>query len=191
MTARVVGVDPSLSSTGLAIITRTEGVTTQHQVIDGRVFLTVTTLKPTSTGTPKTVVEEAERVADLVDQVCTSAAGAEHVYIESLALNSRTGKYAERAHLYFSLVAALHARRHTVTVLAPTTLKKRITGSGRADKDHMTAAIRYSWSSLGWDDGPVGGRSDRADASALAWCAALDQGWVVPPPATGSQSCAA
>lgn len=182
MSERLVGVDPSLSSTGFAIITRTEDVVTEHHTIPGKLILTTITIKPAG-ATPRNAVEEVERVQEIVDQVCKSSHHAVAVYVESPALASRTGKALERAHLYFSLVAAFHARRVPVTTVAPTTLKKRITGSGRADKDAVISVVRHAWSSNGWSDGAVGGRSDRADATGLAWMAALDHGWDVPLPA--------
>lgn len=122
---------------------------------------------------------EVRRVDDIVTQLCTSLAGVEAVYVEAPAYASRTGKYTERSYLYYSFLAALVLRRTAFEVLPPATLKKRVTGSGRATKDAVLTTVRSEWSSSGWSDTPKQGTYDRADASALAWCAAFDQGFDV------------
>lgn len=174
MTERLVGVDPSLSSTGIAVITRVAG----HGPVPTRIFLTAETFRIPATGTGP--LAESERVASIVHDVCSSSGGALRMTIEGLALNSRTGKYAERAHLFYALVAACAARRWAFEVVAPTSLKKQVTGNGRASKEDVLDAVRAGWGDAGWDDGPVTGRFDRADASALAWVSAGQMGWAVP-----------
>jgi Holliday junction resolvasome RuvABC endonuclease subunit len=183
---RVSGVDPSLTSTGLGVVTATDDIGGGTlRLVAGTVRLTTGVVKSDVTRDPDThpAVYETHRVADIVEQVCRSVAGSELVYVESPALSSRTGKSAERAHLYFSLLAALAARRIPFDTMAPTRLKKRVTGSGRAGKDDVLAAVRRAWGESGtegggWSDTPAGGRHDRADAAALAWCAAVDAGWI-------------
>ena len=121
-----------------------------------------------------------------MSQLCRSLAGAELVYVEAPAYASRTGKYTERGYLYYTLLAALVLRRTEFDVIPPTTLKKRTTGSGRATKGEMLNTVRSTWSSAGWSETPKQGIHDRADASALAWCAAVDRGLDVPKPAVAS-----
>lgn len=182
MSRRIVGIDPSLTSTGFAVITKVDGLVTDHHVIPEQVFLTVSSFKPDpvpDTGQAP-AVREAARVASIVDDVCSSSAGAERVMLEGLALQSRTGKYAERAHLFYALVTAYVARRVQVESLAPSSLKKAVTSNGRASKDEVLDAVRAAWSERGWEDGPKTGRFDRADATALAWVAAAQAGWDVP-----------
>lgn len=181
---RISGVDPSLTSTGIAVITETgDRGGTVHKLVQGRIILTTGVVKSDAVRDPTAhpAVHEVARVEDIVEQVCRSVAGSEVVYVESPALGSKTGKPAERGHLYFALLAAFSARRIEFDTLAPTQLKKRVTGNGRAGKDEVLAAVRAAWSELGWQDGPVGGRSDRADAAGLAWVAATDRDWNVPP----------
>lgn len=174
---RVVGIDPSLTSTGFAAITRTDGA---GPAFPPRIFLTASSFKPaTIVGTG--AVAEAARVVSIVDSICTSAASAERVLLEALAFSSRNGKYAERAHLFYALVTAFVARRVQVESLAPTSLKKSVTGSGRASKEEVLEAVREAWGDRGWEDGLKGGRFDRADAAALAWVSAAQMGWDVPP----------
>ncbi len=178
-----MGVDPSLTSTGFAVITKVDGLVTDHHVIPERVFLTVSSFKPDpipDTG-QSAALREAARVVSIVDDVCSSSAGAERVMLEGLALQSRTGKYAERAHLFYALVSAFAARRSRVDSLAPSSLKKAVTSNGRASKDEVLDSVRAAWSERGWEDGPKTGRFDRADAAALAWVAAAQEGWDVPP----------
>ena len=170
----VAGIDPSLTSTGIAVLTETLGCSK----FPPRIFLTVESYKPTMTGSGAGA--EVARVQSVVEQVCESTHSAELILIEGLALSSRTGKYAERAHLYYSLHAAYLARRRNVDTVAPTSLKKLVTGNGRADKDQVLDAVRAAWSDRGWSDGLKTGRYDRADAAALAWVAAARSGWDVP-----------
>lgn len=127
-------------------------------------------------------VYEVRRVEDIVSQLCTSLAGAEVVYVESPAYASRTGKYAERAHLYYALLAALVVRRTVFEVIPPTSLKKRVTGDGRASKDQVLNTVRSGWTNDGWSDTPKQGIHDRADATGLAWLAAAEHGFDVPKP---------
>lgn len=125
-------------------------------------------------------VFEVRRVADIVDQLCTSVAGVELVYVEAPAYASRTGKYTERAYLYYTVLAALAVRGIRFEVVAPASLKKRVAGSGRAPKGAVLDTVRSAWSNAGWSDTPKQGVHDRADASALAWCAAFDRAFDVP-----------
>lgn len=175
---RVSGVDPSLTSTGIAVVTRTEGV----PPVAGRTFLTTSVVKsdtPELEGDVHPAVYEVHRVESIVEQVCRSVAGSELVYVESPAFASKSGKPAERAHLYFAMLAAFVVRRIRFDTLTPAQLKKRVTGNGRAQKDEVLDAVRAAWGERGWVDTPVGGRSDRADAAGLAWVAAHDLGWDV------------
>jgi Holliday junction resolvasome RuvABC endonuclease subunit len=176
---RVVGIDPSLTSTGFAVVTHVDGLTTEYHTIPERVFLTASSFTPDPIE-GKGAVAEAARVASIVDAVCVSAHGAERVMLEGLALQSRTGKYAERAHLFYALVTAFVARRTSVDSLAPSSLKKAVTSNGRASKDEVLDAVRAAWSDRGWEDGLKTGRFDRADAAALAWVAAAQAGFDVP-----------
>lgn len=144
-------------------------------------FLTASVVKSDlRAGNEHPAVFEVHRVADIVEQVCVSVAGSELVLVESPAFASRTGKPAERAHLYFSLLAAFTARRIRFDTLTPAQLKKRVTGSGRAEKSAVLDAVREMWGGAGWVDGKVSGRHDRADAAALAWMAAQDQEFTLP-----------
>lgn len=171
----VAGIDPSLTGTGIAVITKTVPWTKGDE---SRIFLTTELIKVPAKGVGPAA--ESERVTSIVDAVCESTGSAELVNVESLALNSRTGKYAERAHLYYALIAAFLVRRKAFDTLTPSQLKKRTTGNGRADKEEVLAAVREAWGDRGWHEGLKGGRYDRADAAALAWVAAEAVGIEVP-----------
>lgn len=180
---RVSGVDPSLTSTGLAVVTATDdhgGNTTVF--VPGTVRLTTGVVKSdvVRAANDHPAVYETNRVADIVEQVCRSVYGSELVLVESPALGSRTGKPAERAHLYFALLAAFTVRRIVFDTRTPAQLKKQITGNGRADKQQVLDAVRAAWGEHGWVDGPAAGRFDRADAGALAWMAAVHCGYRIP-----------
>lgn len=185
---RVSGVDPSLTSTGLAVVTATGdhgGNTTVF--VPGTVRLTTGVIKSDVKPAPDQhpAVYETNRVADIVEQVCKSVWGSELVLVESPAYASKMGKAAERAHLYFALLAAFTVRRIHFDTRTPAQLKKQVTGNGRADKHAVLDAVRAAWGECGWVgrgwvDGPAAGRFDRADAGALAWMAAVHCGYRIP-----------
>lgn len=179
-----MGIDPSLTCTGIAVITRTQGGGNEHQHIPGRVFLTASMIKVESLG--QGPLAESARVQEIVQLACGSSGGALRVTIESIPPKPRmSAKYAERAHLYYALVAAYVARRIEVATLTASELKKLVTGDGGGksedSKQRVLDAVRAAWGERGWSDGPIGGRNDRADASALAWVSAAQEGWDVPP----------
>lgn len=189
---RVSGVDPSLQSTGVAVVTATGdhgGNTTIH--VPGTVRLTTGVIKSDVKQLPDQhpAVYETKRVADIVEQVCKSVFGSELVLVESPAYASKMGKAAERAHLYFSLCAAFTVRRIPFDTRTPAQLKKQVTGNGRADKHAVLDAVRSAWGESGWTEGAAAGRFDRADAAALAWMAAVHCGYRIP--ANSSQAVSA
>lgn len=138
MTPRVVGVDLSLRSTGVA----------------GRGWVDRVVPPRGLTGLPR-LRWIRSAVLDLVRP-------AELVVIEGLAFASTTGKAAERAGLWWLTVDSIQAADVPVAVVPPACRCRYATGRGNASKDAVLAATirRYP-------DVPVTG-NDEADALVLA-----------------------
>lgn len=148
----VVGLDLSLTSSGLARITWGLGTTvteTWHRGVGG---LT-------------TITDPAERCrvlhglkTDIVDWV----APCDLVVVEKLVPNPASRSTNERAALWYLVVSALVGRSVRVVELHPSTLKVYATGRGDAKKPDMRAAARTAWPDV------VTSCSDEDDALWLA-----------------------
>lgn len=129
MTA-AVGLDLSLTSSGLARITWGLGTTvteTWHRGVGG---LT-------------TITDPAERcrvLHGLKTDIVDWAYPAQLVVVEKLVPNPASRSTNERAALWYLVVSALVVRGVEVAEVHPSTLKSYATGSGRADKDAMRDA---------------------------------------------------
>jgi crossover junction endodeoxyribonuclease RuvC len=155
---RVVGVDLSLTSTGLAdSCGRTQRVRTKS--CDG-VPATVRRLATISREVHSFATMTAGE--DGVDGPRYAADLADLVVIEGPSFASTSGQQHTRGGLWWAVVDALHWADLPILVIPPTTLKKYATGSGSAGKDAVLAAAikRYPQ----WD---ISG-NDVADAVVLA-----------------------
>ena len=126
--SKVLGIDVSLTSTGLA------GSAGWTDVI-----------KPAK-------LDGVERMAFVRARLADYADGADLVVIEGPSFGSIGGKPHERAGLWWQ--ARLAFRHCRVAVVSPSTLKKYATGSGRSDKDAvvLAAARRFPWFDGGNDE---------------------------------------
>jgi crossover junction endodeoxyribonuclease RuvC len=150
---KIVGLDLSLTSTGLAAICDDDTVPAPYAFVD-RI-----TSKPTGT----TLEASAQRLAIIVDAVHGWVhAGTDLVVIEGLAYSSTNGKATERAGLWWLTVNRLLRAGYRVAVVTPTARAKYATGKGNAAKDAVLAAVirRYP-------DVELSG-NDEADALVLA-----------------------
>lgn len=115
----VVGLDPSLRATGLALP-------------DGE-LLTITT--PSCS----TLDDRIERIRHVVGKVGVRARIGALVVIEGPAFGMNNKATHELAGLWWALVVRLAEQGNQIAVLSPGQLKKFATGSGRASKpDHRT-----------------------------------------------------
>ncbi|WP_141211273.1 RuvC family protein [Enemella dayhoffiae] len=123
MSATVIGIDPSLTATGIC--------TTAGDLITLR-------STPTAGGLP----EELARIEALTGRILAHADGADVAVIEAPSFGqSRQGGEHIRAGLWWMIVAALtHADISTVRV-PPAALKKFATGRGNATKPDMRMAL--------------------------------------------------
>lgn len=164
----VVGIDPSLASTGLARITygspawwvvECDTIATQGRRGDG-------------------LAARAERIDDIARGVKNFVDGASMVVLEGPSFGSRGGSSWDRAGLWWrivdNLVCAEVGTGVHFGVCSPSSRAKFATGRGNADK----AAVAASAAKL-WPDAEIG-NSDEADALVLASMAACTQEWPVP-----------
>lgn len=150
-----VGLDLSLVSSGFAIIE------------DGKVLASgVIKSKPSGdlpVNETKRIVKIAEELVQKIDEFCPNQ-NPDLVCIENLAFMARNTsaltQLAGLAHLVRTLLVEFG---WDYCLVAPSSLKKFITGSGKADKDQMLMAVykNYGFESL---------NSDVCDAYSLAVC---------------------
>ncbi len=143
---RVVGVDLSLTSTGVAT------------------YGDVDRIIPPKRRSNDDLEYALDRICFITSRVIEYVRAADLVVIEGLAFASHTGKATERAGLWWRVVAALDHRDIPVAVMAPTARAKYACGKGNAGKDEVMLAVARRFPSYG-----ISG-NDMADA--LALCAA-------------------
>ena len=122
----VVGIDLSLTSTGVATVR-------EHAVTAGVI---------TSAGhRGDDLTARIARITRLVEQVLDWVPPGVLVVIEGPSYGSTGGSAWDRAGAWHRLVARLVARDCQVAVVAPATRAKWATGSGRSDKAAVAAVI--------------------------------------------------
>lgn len=145
----VVGLDLSLTSTGVAIWDGLAGQIQLHRI--------------RSTGTKTdTWSQRHQRITKLaadIDALITSTRT--FILIEAPAYGSTTGSVWDRAGAWWKVYSLLEAWGDSILPIEPSVVKKFATGKGNADKDAVLAAVvrRYP-------DIDVTG-NDQADAVAL------------------------
>lgn len=144
---QVVGVDPSLTSTGVALVSGT-GVTSGVVTSSGR--------------RGDALPARDARLTGLVAGVMEWVPPGSLVVVEGPSFASVGGSSWDRAGLWHRLVHAFHGAGCGVAVVAPTTRAKWATGSGKADKAAVAAAVARMVPTVEL------GSSDAADAVALA-----------------------
>lgn len=119
-----VGIDLSLTGTGLAIVDEV-GIRTHLFTSKGK--------KDAS------LAERANRLNDLTNAIVQSVPSGALVVIEQPAYSQTGGSHHDRSGLWWLILTALHPY-HRVVEVAPGNLKKYATGNGKAGKDEMLAA---------------------------------------------------
>lgn len=150
----IVGVDPSLTDTGVAELVC-------NSVGEWSAF-------PHNFPTVGRRGASALETADRINRISTNVAGivqqADLLVIEGPSMGSSHGMQHERAGLWWRIVHRASMHDVPAAVVAPTTLKKFATGAGNASKQNMKNAAMTRWAHL---VGPV--RNDNiADALHLA-----------------------
>jgi crossover junction endodeoxyribonuclease RuvC len=120
---RVVGVDPSMTATGIATADGCETITSK------------------SLGKSATGVDELRRLQRIVVQTVDACRDADLVVIEVPAFSSVTGKSTDRAGLHWLIRDRLDVERIPVALVITSSLKKYATGKGNAGKDEVLIAV--------------------------------------------------
>lgn len=165
----VGGLDLSLTSTGVAIIT---------QRVNGVCLANVSTV--TSRGKRgDTLVDRSTRLLTLRNEIIYVLGLCQLVVVEGPAFGTKGGSPLDRYGLWWSTVGKLLDLGVKVAVCPPSTNKKFITGSGNASKGAVCAAITRLWPDVQLSP-KANAAEDEADALALAHAGAVWSGWQVP-----------
>ena len=149
-----VGLDLSLTKTGITILGHGGTV-----IYSGLVKSKPCGDKP---------IDETRRIVKIAEEIMTKlgtvASGPRIVAIEGLAFMAKGTSLVQLAGLNYMIRAALDKERWPFIIVAPTTLKKFITGSGKGDKDMISMAIYKNYGFEALDN-------NVADSFGLAACA--------------------
>lgn len=164
MTAYVLGVDVSLTATGVARYYQGGPCTTEAI---------------TSTGKRADSIEQrAFRIVDICRRLADHAPASfppALAVIENPSFGSVGGSAWDRAGLWWQIVSRLvHRLDVPVALVAPATRAKWATGNGRADKAAVASALTRRY-------GVEFPSNDEADAGALALMGAHRLGWITAP----------
>ncbi|UVK59012.1 RuvC-like resolvase [Gordonia phage KappaFarmDelta] len=173
----IVGLDPSLTSTGIAILARYEGDDVAH-------VRTLRSVGHQSTDSKSWVHRSRRIVTQTRFVVQAIPRDTELVVIEEMPAHMKMQhSLIDRWVLWFGIVSQLDQMRIPVAVVNPATREKWATGKvvrGLDPKDRkarVTTAVRAQW------DGHLEQRvrnHDEADALTLASMGALHTGWTLP-----------
>ena len=139
----IAGIDPSLTSTGVAVVRSPE-----------RVETSTVTSKPPAPGT-ETIRTRFERMEQLASSILDLVEGADVVGIESPAYGMRNaGKVHDRSGLWWWVVGQLEACSVPVVEVTPPSRMMYTTGKGNAGKDLVlvTAAATYKQAKITGND---------------------------------------
>jgi Holliday junction resolvasome RuvABC endonuclease subunit len=177
MMAIIAGIDPSLTSTGIAVLQDGNPVTITHvghgtrngasyahrsDRIVSQVRAVIDTVWKSSPGYPRTnITKDAPPLIDLA-------------LIEGPAYGANLPSAHDRAGLFWGLYSSLRAKRIPVIVIPPAKLKIWATGIGNATKPLVLEATRQSWPYTRITN------HDEADALALASIGAAHAGDPLP-----------
>lgn len=173
----VLGLDPSLTGTGVAWIGPTA------PVVDEQRFAVETFTIRSRGQRADTLADRDRRIVKMVGELRESIAwlyanhGIDLAVIEGPSHGSRGGSAWDRAGLWWGYVRELYALNIPVAICAPTTRIKWATGSGRATASTKTD-VGVSLSRL-WP-GVAAEGDNEWDALALATIGAQHLGWKVP-----------
>jgi Holliday junction resolvasome RuvABC endonuclease subunit len=172
---KVLGVDPSLTATGLAII-ETDGVPGRERV------LATTCIETRPRDEDGRAQGDGERqhiiaaaVAAFTDEHKPDIAGLEKTYMDPLKAANVTGRLE---YLRGRIAGVLHERGVLVVDVAPASRAKALGVNGRgvkraAQKAQVAASVKLRY---GLDVGPLGITIDEADAIGVALAAAVKHG---------------
>ncbi|MDV8066406.1 crossover junction endodeoxyribonuclease RuvC [Rhodococcus sp. IEGM 1366] len=171
MSTTVVGIDPSLTGTGIAILGHPKTAESPNVPI-------LTTVKTEKRGTR--FLDRANRISQQIEQIWKAMPPLVRlVVIEDLpVVNPMPGAasaYQDRSALIIALGAKIQKAGLPLVAVNLSTLKLFAAGNGHAKKPEMIEAMKFLWphADIGKDD-------NRADALALATMGAFHLGWHEP-----------
>lgn len=170
----VVGLDPSISGAGIAVIRTADPRIAMYGNVDA--YTQVITSRGRASDT---MPQQAARLLAMRNAVMDRVPrDADLVMIEGLALGKTNPGTDRLAHLFWLLVSALGQvvpNAHITRVAIPT-LKKAVTDNGKADKRAVQAGVTRWWPGVAMRD------DNAADALALASLGAVHMRVPVPFP---------
>lgn len=180
----IVGIDLSLQCTGIAILTETQmcGIKLTTGVIPstGKRKDTLITRHDRLTTIGQEVLHYCPGPGTLPADTWLSVVGIDQeevddafAVIEGTTPGQAGGSVVDRYALWWFVVGGLIRRGVPVAVVGPSSMKKAITGNGRADKAAVAGKIKDLYPDL------VITSSDVADACGLAHLGAVALGWDV------------
>jgi len=160
---RVCGIDYSLTCTGIAIATL---------LANGQVKMNTSTV--TSKGKrAASLVDRHARITQIGQDILHHARVADLVVIEGMTPGAKGGSPHDRAAGWWWVVGGCIRAEVPVAVVAPTSLKLAIAGSGRADKASVAVALSRLWPDVDVTS------SDVSDAVGLAHLGAVYLNWPI------------
>lgn len=164
----VVGLDLSLTDTGLAVVSD-----------DGRAQVGRISSKPPPvrrherTGKPlqATLAQRRTRLSELAQQIVFSVGAPSLAVIEQPAFSQSGGQHHDRSGLWWLVVEALAGRGVPVAEVTPGSVKKYATGKGVGGKDQVVAAVVRRYPNVDVND------NNEADALVLACMGARHLGF--------------
>lgn len=156
----VIGIDPSLTSTGIVIL---NGETGSEPYV---AFSDAIMVDKTSDSV-EAEIKRCDAINDYIRISIEDYSRYASIYmnVEWFAYNARNGKLFERGYLYHSIVKEGMSCCESVYRVAPASLKKYATGSGRADKSSMYNALPEHYNGqLGLERLNKANRNDVVDA---------------------------
>jgi len=166
----VVGLDPSLTAAGIAVIKHPQHADTPNAPR----LVCVGASGQNGDSLPTRSI----RVADQSERILRAMPpNVRLVVIEALPPKppQNTKLYQERAALVLRVVEFLARRRIPVADVSATTLKLWATGNGRAEKAEVIDAMQSLW-----PHARIGANDNKSDALALATMGAQELGWYPP-----------
>ena len=164
----IVGIDPSLTSCGIAVL----GDESIYAPVDIRSLLSVGHPGKNTDGWD----DRSDRIVSQTRLVLEyTPRDADLVVIEDLPSHVKLlPSFRDRCVLWGGIYSALRARKTPIAVCNPKTRAKWASGNGNADKKLVLACVREQWPNTRIHN------DDCADALTLASMGALKLGWTLP-----------
>lgn len=157
---RIVGIDLSLTGTGLAVVANEEWVPVEYR------NWSLITNRVTSKGATKDQLQQRfDRQTVIAQGILAQCYGSDLVVIEDLFTGPKAGHVIDRAGLWWRVVGVLLHQGIKVVHCTATQAKKFQTGNGAADKGAMVRAAGKMWPE--WEPSSNASTEDEADAIAL------------------------